>query len=329
MDYIRWGILSVSNHYRLRVHDQVKESSLARVLGIASRDAEKAVQEARKLGIPKSYGSYEALLADPEIDAVYIPLPNHLHAAWVKAAADAGKHILCEKPFALNAGEAREAIEYARSKGLRVMEAFMYRYHPQWARAKQIVESGEIGKVVFVQSHFAFNNKDPKNIRNMREAGGGAIMDIGCYAVSSARFMLGAEPKRALALVNRDSQLGVDVLSSGLLDFGTAHAQFSVSMQAFPAQKVDVIGSSGSLSMRIPFNMYSDVPAELMVTTGVGSRVVRCGPAGQYRLMFETYSANLLAGKPEPTPAEDAMANMEALDALFRSEASGGWEELG
>lgn len=329
MDYIRWGILSVSNHYRLRVHDQVKESSLTRVVGIASRDAEKASQEARKLGIPKSYGSYEALLADPEIDAVYIPLPNHLHAAWVKAAADAGKHILCEKPFALNAGEAREAIEYARSKGVRVMEAFMYRYHPQWARAKQIVESGEIGKVVFVQAHFTFNNKDPKNIRNMREAGGGAIMDIGCYAVSSARFMLGAEPKRALSLVNRDNQLGVDVLSSGLLDFGTAHAQFSVSMQAFPAQKVEVIGSSGSLSMKIPFNMYPDVPAELRVTTSVGSRVVRCGPAGQYRLMFDAYSANLLAGRPEPTPAEDAMANMEALDALFRSEASGGWEAIG
>jgi len=328
MDYIRWGILSVSNHYRLRVHDQVKESSLASVVGIASRDAEKAAQEARKLGIPKSYGSYEALLADPDIDAVYIPLPNHLHAAWVKAAADAGKHILCEKPFALNAGEAREAIEYARSKGVRVMEAFMYRYHPQWARAKQIVESGEIGKVVFVQTQFTFNNKDPKNIRNMREAGGGAIMDIGCYAVSSARFVLGAEPKRALSLVHRDGQLGVDVLSSGLLDFGTAHAQFSVCMQAFPAQKVDVIGSSGSLSMRIPFNMYPDVSAELIVTTSVGSRVVRCGPAGQYRLMFDAYSANLLAGRPEPTPAEDAMANMETLDALYRSEASGGWEEL-
>jgi len=329
MDYIRWGILSVSNHYRLRVHDQVKESPLARVLGIASRDAEKAAQEARKLGIPKSYGSYEALLADPEIDAVYIPLPNHLHAAWVKAAADAGKHILCEKPFALNAGEAREAIEYARSKGIRVMEAFMYRYHPQWARAKQIVESGEIGKVVFVQAHFAFNNKDPKNIRNMKEAGGGAIMDIGCYAVSSARFIMGGEPKRVISLVKRDPQLGIDMLSSGLLDFGGAQAQFSVSTQAFAAQRIEVVGSSGKLSFQIPFNMYPDVPAKLSVTTSVSTRTVLCGPAGQYRLMFDAYSANLLAGKPEPTPAEDATANMEILDALFRSEASGRWEELG
>ncbi len=329
MDYIRWGILSVSTHYRLRVYDQIKESSLTKVLGIASRDAEKAAQEARKLGIPKFYGSYEALLADPEIDAVYIPLPNHLHAAWVKAAADAGKHILCEKPFAMEAGETREAIEYARSKGVHVMEAFMYRYHPQWVRARQIVDSGEIGKVVFVQAHFTFNNKDPKNIRNMREAGGGAIMDIGCYAVSSARFIMGEEPKRVISLVKRDTELGIDMLSSGILDFGRAQAQFSVSTQAFAAQRIEVVGSSGKLSLQIPFNMYPDVPAELSVTTSVSGRTVQCGPAGQYRLMFDAYSANLLAGKPEPTPAEDAIANMEVLDALFRSEASGGWEAIG
>ncbi|HWR11268.1 MAG TPA: Gfo/Idh/MocA family oxidoreductase [Rectinemataceae bacterium] len=328
MDHIRWGVLSVSNHYRLRVNEQLRDSSLSRVVGIASRDAEKATQEARKLGIPKSYGSYEALLADPEIDAVYIPLPNHLHAEWVRAAADAGKHVLCEKPFAMDAREAEEAIGYARSKGLLVMEAFMYRFHPQWARAKQIATSGELGKIVFVQGQFTFNNKDPKNIRNMRESGGGAFMDIGCYAVSSARFMLGAEPRRALALVVRDEQMGVDSLSSGLLDFGSAHAQFSVSMQAFPVQRVDVVGTSGSLSMQIPFNMYPDVPAELKVTTSIGARTVLCGPASQYRLMFDAYSECLLAGKPEPTPAEDAIANMKTLDALYRSEASGGWEAL-
>ncbi|HEY9054511.1 MAG TPA: Gfo/Idh/MocA family oxidoreductase [Rectinemataceae bacterium] len=329
MDTIRWGILSVSNHYRMRVHQQLEDSAMCEPLAIASRDAGKAEAEAARLGIPKAYGSYEGLLADPEIDAVYIPLPNHLHAEWVKKSAEAGKHVLCEKPFAMDAQEARQAIGYARSKGVRVMEAFMYRFHPQWTRAKQIVESGEIGKVVFVQAHFAFNNKDPKNIRNMKEAGGGAIMDIGCYAVSSARFMIGGEPKRAICLVNRDPELGIDMLSSGILDFGGAHAQFSVSTQAFAAQRIEVVGSSGKLSMQIPFNMYSDVPAELSVTTSVSARTVQCGPAGQYRRMFEAYSASLLAGRPEPTPAEDAIANMEALDALFRSERSGGWEKVG
>ncbi|HCO49484.1 MAG TPA: gfo/Idh/MocA family oxidoreductase [Spirochaetaceae bacterium] len=328
MDFIRWGVLSVSKHYRLRVHEQVKDSALARFVGIASRDREKAAVEAAQLGFQRSYGSYEALLADPEIDAVYIPLPNHLHAYWVKAAADAGKHILCEKPFAMDATEAEEAIRYARSRGVRVMEALMYRFHPEWVRAKQIVSSGEIGKIVFIQVHFSFNNKDPRNIRNMRETGGGAIMDIGCYAVSSSRFMMGCEPRRVLSLVSRDPELGIDMLSSGLLDFGEGQAQFSVSTQAYAAQRVEVVGASGKLSIQIPFNMYPDIPAELSVTTSIGTRTVQCGPAGQYRLMFDAFSESLLAGKPEPTPAEDAVATMKVLDALFRSEASGSWETL-
>ena len=328
MEYIRWGVLSVSNHYRLRVHEQVRPSKLASVVAIASRDGAKAAAEAARLGIPASYPSYEALLARPDIDAVYLPLPNHLHAEWVKKAADAGKHILCEKPFALNAGEAADAIGYARSKGVRVMEAFMYRFHPQWASVRQIVRSGELGKIVFVQVQFTFNNRDPKNIRNIRETGGGAIMDIGCYALSCSRFIMDAEPKRVISLVDRDQQFGTDALSSGLLDFGSAHAQFSVSTQAFPAQRVEVVGTSGKLSVHIPFNMYADVPAEVTVVTGIGSRRVSTGPAAQYRLMFDVYSENLLAGKPEPTPAEDAIATMKAMDALFRSEISGSWEAL-
>ncbi len=328
MDYVRWGVLSVSTHFRLRVWNELIGLPSAKIAGIASRDGDKAAAEAARLDIPRAYASYEALLADPEIDAVYIPLPNHLHAHWVKAAAAAGKHVLCEKPFALNAAEAEEAIAFARAKGVRVMEAFMYRYHPQWQRARQIVRTGELGKAVMVQAAFAYNNKDPKNIRNIKEAGGGGIMDIGCYAVSCARFILGEEPRRALALVNRDPQLGTDTLSSGLLDFGGAHAGFTVSTQAFPFQRVQVVGTSGRLELRIPYNMYPDVPAELEVTTSVGTRTVACGPAGQYRAMFDAYSKRILEGAPEPTPPEDAIANMKTLDALFRSERSGSWEEL-
>jgi predicted dehydrogenase len=328
MKQLRWGVLSVSAHYSLRVHGQLQGSSLSVVTGIASRDGKKAADEAERLGIARSFPSYEALLADPDIDAVYIPLPNHLHAEWVKKAADAGKHVLCEKPFALNASQAEDAIGYARSKGVRVMEAFMYRFHPQWEAARKIVRSGELGTIVSMQVQFAFNNKDPRNIRNIKEAGGGALMDIGCYAISCSRFIIGSEPKRAVGIVWRDPQFGTDFLSSGLLDFGSAQAHFTVSTQAAAAQQVDVLGTGGKLSLPIPFNMYGDVPAQMTVVTSVGSRTLSLGPAEQYRLMFDAFSKRILAGEAEPTPAEDAIANMRVLDALFRSEGSGGWESV-
>jgi predicted dehydrogenase len=224
------------------VHHQLIGSGVTKVLGIASRDAGRAKQAARELGLARSFGSYEAMLADPEIDAVYIPLPNHLHAQWIKKAADAGKHVLCEKPFAMDAAQAAEAVRYAESKGVRVMEAFMYRFHPQWAHAKQVVQSGEIGKVQFVQIQFTYNNKDPRNIRNILDTGGGAMYDIGCYACSSSRFVMGKEPERAISIVRRDAEFGTDTLSSAMLDFGDARALFTVSTQSFPVQQVDIIG---------------------------------------------------------------------------------------
>ncbi len=328
MNSLRWGVLSVSTHYKLRVHQQLVGSELTKIAAIASRDAEKAAQAAREFGFEKSYGSYEALLADPDIDAVYIPLPNHLHAEWIKKAADAGKHVLCEKPFAMDATQAVDATRYAEAKGVKVMEAFMYRFHPQWVRTKEIVLSGEIGKVLFVQTLFTFNNRDPRNIRNILEAGGGAIYDIGCYACSSARFIVGKEPERAISLTERDASFGTDVLSSGMLDFGDARALFTVGTQAFPAQQVEVIGSAGSISISIPFNMYSDVPAEMRVVTSIGPRTLRLGPAGQYRLMFDAFSKSVLEGTPVPTPPSDAIGNMRAIDALFKSEKSGFWEKV-
>ncbi len=329
MKQLRWGVISVSTHYRLRVHEQVAGSETCKVVAIASRDKDKADAEADRLGIPLAFGSYEALLESPDIDAVYLPLPNHLHAEWVRKAADAGKHVLCEKPFAMDAAEAALTIDYAASRGVKVMEAFMYKFHPQWTTAKRIIRSGELGRIVSIHTQFAFNNKDPKNIRNIPEAGGGAIMDIGCYAVSSARFLLGAEPRRVLSRVERDPAFGTDILSSALLDFGGAHAAFSVSTQAFASQHVDVLGTSGSLSVILPFNMYGDVPAELRVATGIGSRTISCGPAEQYRLMFEAFSRSAAEGLPEPCPPEDAVANMKVLDALLLSEKTGTWANVG
>jgi predicted dehydrogenase len=329
MKPVVWGVLSVSGHYRQRVHTPIRKSSLLEMRAIASRSGQKAADAARSLGIPKSYGSYEELLADREIEAVYIPLPNHLHAQWVKKAADAGKHILCEKPFAMDAGEAADAVRYAESKGVLLMEAGMYRFHPLWQRAREIVRAGEIGAVHAIQTVFTYSNKDPANIRNIAEAGGGGIPDIGYYAVSSARFLLEREPDRAVSLVHRDPALKTDTLSSAILDFGSTRALFTVATQTFPAQRVDVFGAAGFISLPQCFNIFPDVPSQLHVTTSMGHRTVSHPAVDQYALLFEGFSNAVRGGGPVPFPPQDAVDTMKVLDALFRSEKTGGWEKTG
>jgi predicted dehydrogenase len=329
MEAVRWGVLGVSGHYKLRLREPLAASGMTRVRAIASRSADKAAAAARLLGIPKAYGSYAALLEDREIEAVYIPLPNHLHAQWVKAAARAGKHILCEKPFAMNAAEAADAVSCAREKGVLLMEAFMYRFHPQWKRARQIVQSGELGAIHAIHTFFSYSNHDPQNIRNVLSAGGGAIPDIGSYAVSSARFLLGREPLRVTSLVQRDASFATDVLTSAMVDFGDARALFTIGTQTHPHQRVDVIGSEGRLTLTIPFNMYPDVPAKITVDAFPSTRTITFPPVDQYALLFDAFSEAVRAGGPVPFDAEDAVANMKVLDALYRSEKSGGWEPVG
>jgi predicted dehydrogenase len=309
-----------------RVLPPLLKSDLIRVEAIASRSAEKALSAAEAFGIARSYGSYEELLADPDIEAVYIPLPNHLHAEWIRKTADAGKHILCEKPLALNAEETASCVEYAAKRGVRLMEAFMYRFHPQWQRAKELVRIGEIGKVLAVHTSFAYDLKDPENIRNKLEMGGGALMDIGCYAVSAARFIFDGEPRRVIGFFTRDPRFKTDILSSAILDFGDVRSVFTVGTQVFQTQRVDIFGSSGSIHIGIPFNMYSDVPPFLSVITRFGERHPELPAADQYGLEFEAFSEALRRDLPVPTPAEDAVANQKVLDALFRSESSGSWE---
>jgi len=301
---------------------------MIQIAAIASRSEEKAKQVAEKFDIPLGYGSYEALLADKNIQAVYIPMPNHMHAEWIQKAADAGKHILCEKPIALNAKEAQESIDYARGKGVKVMEAFMYRFHPQWQQVKELIAMQEIGKVLAVHCFFGFNNTDPNNIRNIKKAGGGAILDIGCYAVSSSRFVVGSEPKRVISLIQRDAEFDTDVLTSGILDFGMARATFTVSTQVFPYQRVVVYGSGGNITVEIPFNAYADVELLVTVTNSVGTREIWLPPQDQYILEFEAFAEAILKDKPVPTPPEDAINNMKVLDALFRSEQSENWENV-
>ena len=329
MKPVVWGVLSVSEHYRLRVHTYVAKSPLLQMRAVASRSRDRAEAFAREFGFPRAYGSYEELVADKEIEAVYIPLPNHLHAEWIKKCADAGKHVLCEKPIALDARQAEDAIRYAEKKGVRVMEAFMYRLHPQWQRAREIVKAGELGEIRSVHTLYTYMLKDPSNIRNVASMGGGGILDIGCYAVSSARFLIGREPIRVVSLVHRDPGFTTDVLASGILDFGVARSVFTVGTQTFSWQKVDVIGSGGELRIHLPFNAYPDAPMRLTVTAGVGERNIFTSAADQYQQMFEGFSKAVRGEGDVPTPPQDAINNMKVLDALFRSEKSGSWEKVG
>jgi predicted dehydrogenase len=294
---------------------------------VASRDAAKAREAAARFGIPTACGSYEELTADPTIEAVFIPLPNHLHAEWIRKCAEAGKAVLCEKPLAMNAREAQGCLDYCRKKGVRLMEAFMYRFHPQWRRALELVRVGEIGRVRAVHTTFGFHNTDPANIRNILACGGGALMDIGCYAVSAPRLLFQAEPERVIGLLSRDPGFKTDVLSSAILDFGEGRATFTVGTQMFAQQRVEVVGTAGRLTFWLPFNAFPDVPARLTVTNGVGEREPELPAVDQYGLEFEEFSRALRENRPVPTPPEDAVANQKVLDALLVSERSGRWEQ--
>jgi predicted dehydrogenase len=330
MQKLRMGVLGCSRHYSLRIAIPLASSLLIEPYAIASRNAEKAKAYAQKWGFQKSYGSYEELLADPDIDFVFCPLPNNLHLEYIKKSADAGKPILCEKPLTMNAKEAAEAAEYCNKKGILLMEAFMYRFHPQWIRAEEIARSGELGTVMSTVCLFSYNNKDEKNIRNIMETGGGGILDIGCYSVSTARLFMEAEPQRVVASIKRDPVFKTDIFTSALLDFGDGRVStFTISTQLFPWQRVRATGTSGSLAVELPFNMYGDVPARLHVSTGLGTRTVETEIVDQYLLMFDAFALAVAEKQPAaPTPITDAVANMAVLDALFASAESGKWEQV-
>ncbi len=325
---VRWGVLGIGRHFILRTLRPMQRSAMVDLSAVASRSIEKAGETAARFGIPRAYGSYEEMLADPSIEAVYLPLPNDMHAEWIRRAADAGKHILCEKPLALSAAEARDAFAHARDRGVLLMEAFMYRFHPQWVHTRDLVRTGHIGNLRAVHTFFGYNNPDPKNFRNIKEAGGGAVYDIGCYAVSTARLLFAREPERVMSLISRDPEFGTDVLTSAILDFGGPRALFTVGTQTTAWQRVEVFGSGGRIEVRIPFNAYDDVPSVVTVATGIGERDVPVGPADQFQLEFEAFSRAVREGGPVPVSPEDTLANLSVMDALFRSEQSGGWEPV-
>jgi len=331
MSTLRWGILSTANIATEKVIPGIRRAARNEVVAIGSRDGETARRVADRLAIPRAHDSYEALLADPEVDAVYIPLPNHLHAEWTIAAARAGKHVLCEKPLALTAAEAEPMIDAADAAGVHLMEAFMYRHHPSWVAVRELVASGRIGTLSAVQSWFGFWNDDPSNIRNVREFGGGALYDVGCYCINLSRMLFGGEPVRVEGAVVRDgsSGNGVDILTTGLLEFENGLASFGCSIRTEPDQRVDVYGSDGRISIGIPFNIPPDRPTHVFVTKGGDPPVA---PATE-TLAFETkdpYAAEaerfaeaVLDGLPTPVPPSDAVANLRVIERLFASADAG------
>lgn len=326
MSKVRWGVLSTANIALTKVIPALMKSDLIEVTAIASRDHDRARAAAERLRIPHAFGSYEALLASPEVDVVYNPLPNHLHVPWSIRAIQAGKHVLCEKPIGLSAADGERLLEAARAHPrLKVMEAFMVRFHPQWLELKRIVDEGGIGELRTVHSFFSYFKDDPHDIRNRPELGGGGLMDIGCYSVSLSRFVFGDEPRRVVASVEVDPALGVDRLSSAILDFGRGTATFTVGTQLAAAQAVDVYGSQGIVSLEIPFNAPQDGPTRLWHRRR-GETVERVfDRVDHYTLQGEALSRAVLDDGPVPTPLEDAVANMRVLDAVFESGRGGGW----
>ena len=330
MAKVKWGVLGVAKIATEKVIPAMQRGELTEIAAIASRDEARASEAAQRLGITKAYGSYEAMLADPDIAAIYNPLPNELHVPWTERALAAGKHVLCEKPIALDAGEARRLIAARDASGKLLAEAFMVRFHPQWRRAREIASSGRIGEVQAIQTMFAYRLLDGDNIRN-KPPGGGGLYDIGCYAILTARYIFGAEPTRAVATFEIDPNFGTDRLASALVEFpGGRHLTFSTGTQLANCQRVLIAGAAGRIDIQIPFNAPIDRPTRIVVDSGIdlvggGATTEEFATCDQYTLQGDAFSRAIRDGAPLEFPIEDAIANMKVIDACFRSAREGVW----
>ena len=331
MRKVRWGVLGVANIAVEKVIPAMQRGAVSEIAAIASRDSARARAAADRLGVAQAYGSYEELLADPEIEAVYNPLPNELHVLWTRKALEAGKHVLCEKPIGLDADEARSLIDARDRSGKLVAEAFMVRYHPQWRRARELVAAGAIGATTAIQTFFSYRLLDPENVRN-RPPGGGGLYDIGCYAVLTARYIFGAEPARVVATLDRDPRFRTDRLASAVVEFpGGRHLTFTAATQLSGHQRVTIVGETGRIEVAVPFNASPDRPTKIMIDTGQdlfggGARVEEFLICDQYTLQGDAFSRAVLGEVPLEFPIEDAVRNMRVIDALFRSAERGSWE---
>ena len=330
MTRVRWGILGTADIGVRKVVPAMQKCEHCEVVAIASRSLQKARQAAERLQIPRAHGSYEALLADPAIDAIYNPLPNHLHVPWSIRALEAGKHVLCEKPIGLSSAEGQQLLDAgARHPELKLMEAFMFRHHPQWQRARELVRDGAIGRLRTIQSAFSYHNDDPQNIRNQAEIGGGGLMDIGCYPISLSRFLFEAEPERVSGIVERDPTFGTDRLASAILDFGRGTSTFTCSTQLAPYQRVNIFGDRGRVEIEIPFNAPPDRPCKVWLQKAGGwIEEILLDVCDQYAIQAELFSLAIANDTPVPTPIADAVANMKVIEAVLRSAESGSFERV-
>jgi len=328
---LRWGVLSTAAIGLKKVIPAMQLGQSASVDAIASRDPGKARQAATALGIPKAYGSYEELLADPEIDAIYNPLPNQLHIAWTIKAAEAGKHVLCEKPFSMTVAEAESLLAVRSRTGVKIGEAFMIRSYPQWLRVRELLNQGRVGELRSVFGFFSYFNVDPTNIRNQVEAGGGALMDIGCYLIHASRYAFAQEPTRVVARIERDPKLQTDRLTSAILDFPGGQSVFTCSTQLVPYQRVHFIGTRGRIELEIPFNAPKDRPTRLFIDGsgdlfGGGISTETFPVSDQYTLQGDAFSRAVLENTEVPVPLEDAINNMAVIEAIFKSARTSQWE---
>ena len=330
---LRWGVLGVARIATKKVVPAMQSGRWSAVHAIASRETSRAQEAAAELGIDKAYGSYEALLADPDIDAVYIPLPNHMHVEWTTRAAEAGKHVLCEKPIGLTAADAEQLIQVRDRTGVLIQEAFMVRTHPQWLGALDIARSGRIGVVRSITGYFSFFNDDPANIRNIKAYGGGGILDIGCYLVNTARMIFEGEPRRVCALVEESQATAVDWMASMILDFEGRHAVGTCSTQLAHGQRITIAGTNGRIEIEIPFNAPPGYGCRLFKDSGKdlkGSSIetIAVEPCDQYTLQAEAFSKAIRKEAAWPFPISDAVQNMRIIDALYKSGESGKWEAV-
>ena len=328
MKRIRVGVLGVSKHFLKRIVLPLQSSDWVELYAIGSRNGGRSIDVANSFGFTKGYSSYLEVLNDENVDLVYIPLPNSLHLEFIKLAADRNKAILCEKPIGLNSLEAIEAANYCKALKIPLLEGFMYKFHPQWIHTKDYIRSQQLGQIQHISITFSNMNLDGNNIRNKPEFGGGALMDVGCYALSVPMYLLDMKPLRVISLMEIDSKFGVDSLTSGVLDFGKTRCTFNVSTQSDSYQRVEIVGSAGSITITLPFNVYNDVPSSIIISTPLGQRTVSFPICDQYKLMFEAFAKHLLGVKHLHSNCFDVVDNMIVLDSIRKSSVDGGWVEV-
>lgn len=329
MKKISWGILSTAKIGLEKVIPAMQAGQYCEINAIASRDIRQAQKVAKLLNIKKAYGSYEELLDDPSIQAVYIPLPNHMHIPWTLKALQAGKHVLCEKPIGLGTKEAQQLLDATRLyPHLKVMEAFMYRFHPKWQFVKKLVDDKTIGTIKTIQAFFSYYNDDPDNIRNKKDIGGGGLMDIGCYCISQSRFILGKEPIRVQGIVEYDDKMGIDTMASAMMDFGTNVSTFTCSTRLAPFQNIKIFGEKGLIDIEIPVNIPADETTRIWVTVNGSKEEVLFEPHNQYTLQGDFFSKAILDDISVPTTLNDALNNMKVIEAIKESSKKGEWIKL-